>query len=114
MVGAAAYSAGEIYSTVEDLYRWNKALNEGKLINKQSLNKMFTPYLEDYGYGWYITNKDNDKIVFHGGYIPDYNSYIIRNINKKYVITILSNDQSSYKKVRSMSLILLDILKAEN
>ena len=75
------YASGEICSTVEDLYRWNKALNEEKLINKQSLNKMFTPYLGDYGYGWNIIKaKNNDKIVCHSGRIPGYISYILRDM----------------------------------
>lgn len=113
--GSYPYAAGEIYSTVEDLYRWNKALNEGKLINKQSLDQMFTPYLSDYGYGWYIDKlNDKDKIVFHGGSIPGYTSFIERDINKKYVIIVLSNDNNAGEMVFSIGSSLSQIVEAGN
>src|SRR5439155_23716249 len=38
-----AYSAGNLYSTVGDLYRWNEALFNGKAINEASLEAAFTP-----------------------------------------------------------------------
>ena len=52
------YAAGDIYSTVEDLYRWNEALvQDGKLLSAASRKQMFTEYAEaehegqHYGYG---------------------------------------------------------------
>jgi CubicO group peptidase (beta-lactamase class C family) len=88
------YSAGEICSTVEDLYRWESALFTGKLIKKESLDEMFTPYLNNYGYGWFI-NKDSegDKLIFHDGSLPGYTTSIERNADKKYMIIILSNKE---------------------
>lgn len=90
--GSFIASAGEICSTVEDLYRWEDALYSGKIINKQSLKEMFTPNLSDYGYGWFIdkSNKGNE-IISHGGKLSGYTSYVGRNIDKKYLIIILSN-----------------------
>lgn len=88
------YAAGEICSTVEDLYKWESALYTEKLIKKESLNEMFTPYLNNYGYGWFIDkSSEGDKLIFHGGNIPGYTSFIERNIDKKYVIIILSNKE---------------------
>ena len=88
------YSAAEMCSTVEDLCKWQRALFTGKLIKKESLDEMFTPYLNNYGYGWFI-NKDSkgDKIVFHDGRLPGYTTFIERNVDKKYVIIILSNKE---------------------
>ena len=93
--GSLIASAGEIYSTVEDLYRWEEALYAGKIINKQSLKEMFTPNLSDYGYGWFIdeSNKGN-KIISHGGNLSGYTSYVERNFSKKYLIIILSNREN--------------------
>ena len=92
------YAAGEICSTGEDLYRWENGLVSGKLINKESLNEMFTPYSSaSYGYGWFITKSiDRDKIVYHGGSIEGYESLIKRNINTNNMVIILSNSQNSY------------------
>ena len=88
------YSAAEICSTVEDLYKWQSALFTDKLIKKESLDQMFTPYLNNCGYGWFI-NKDSkgDKNVFHDGRLPGYTAFIERNVDKKYVIIILSNKE---------------------
>ncbi|MDR3597514.1 serine hydrolase domain-containing protein [Clostridium sp.] len=90
--GSLIASAGEIYSTVEDLYRWEDALYSGKVINKQSLKEMFTPNLDDYGYGWYIDDSTKGNMsIYHAGNLSGYTSYVKRNIDKKYLIIILSN-----------------------
>jgi CubicO group peptidase (beta-lactamase class C family) len=49
------FSAGSMYSTVEDLYRWNQALSGGSLIPEELRQKIFTPGLGDWGYGWFVT-----------------------------------------------------------
>src|ERR1700722_11369581 len=46
--------AGGMYSTVEDLLVFAHALYGGKLISKESLGKMLTPGLDDYGFGLWI------------------------------------------------------------
>ncbi len=48
---AQPYAAGSLYSTVEDLARWDQALADGKLIGKDSYAKMFTPVKDNYAYG---------------------------------------------------------------
>ena len=64
-----------------------------KVITKESLDEMFTPYLNNYGYGWFINeNDDGDKIVFHSGNLPGYTSYVERNLNKNYEFIILCNE----------------------
>lgn len=133
------YAAGGIYSTVEDLYKWNMALNTEKLISNKSLKEMFTPHLENYGYGWFIdeknaeneaevadehsdttnsasssiTNTENSKeaeVVHHGGYLPGYSSFIIRDNTQHYVVIILSNTEYE-KRVMDMGYYLLDALE---
>jgi CubicO group peptidase (beta-lactamase class C family) len=90
--GSLIASAGEIYSTVEDLYRWEEALYAGKIINKESLKEMFTPNSSDYGYGWFVyESSKGNRIISHGGNLSGYTSYVKRNVDKKYLIIILSN-----------------------
>ena len=48
------YAAGSLYSTVEDLYKWDQALYTEKVLSEASKQRMFTPGLSDYGYGWEI------------------------------------------------------------
>jgi len=109
--GSLIASAGEIYSTIEDLYRWEEALYAGKIINKQSLKEMFTPNLSDYGYGWFIDEGNiGNKSISHGGNLSGYTSYVKRNIDKKYLIIILSNrDNDPY--VNYISTVISKILE---
>jgi CubicO group peptidase (beta-lactamase class C family) len=96
------YSAGSLYSTVEDLYLWDQALYTGKLLSKKYMDKIFTPYskppfAEGYGYGWGLSKKhlDNVKdsldIATHGGTINGFNSLILRITNSKDLIVLLNN-----------------------
>ena len=104
-------SAGEICSTVEDLYKWERALFTGKLIKKESLDEMFTPYLNNYGYGWFIKRKsEGDKLIFHDGSLPGYTTFKERNVDKKYVVIILSNKEYN-KSVHSIQVGLSQLLE---
>lgn len=47
---SGAYGSGFLYSTVEDLLRWNKALLHHAILAEETLNKMLTPY----GHIWYM------------------------------------------------------------
>ena len=85
------HGAGALYSTVEDLYLWDRALYTEKLVKKGSLNKMFTPFKENYGYGWVITSLFNHKRIGHGGRIVGFSTSISRYIDDDVFIVVLSN-----------------------
>jgi len=96
------YAAGGLYSTVEDLYRWDQALYTDKLIPKNLRDMMFTPFAltsdrnglrYGYGYGWGIGEEDNHLLVSHEGGINGFHSVIARYPNDKIVIIILGNRQ---------------------
>ena len=96
------FSAGGIYSTVEDMYRWNEALAEnGKLLSADSLKQMFTEYPEatregqHYGYGVVISRlKFGRLLYYHGGGIEGFSSSIQRYPKNRVCIVILSNFDS--------------------
>ena len=93
------FSAGGIYSTVEDMYRWNEALaQDGKLLSAESLKQMFTEYLEathegqHYGYGVVISRLKFGKLVYyHGGGVEGFSSSIQRYPQERVCIVIISN-----------------------
>ena len=58
---AIPYAAGSMYSTVEDLYKWEQALYEDKILSAESRKLMFTPGLGNYGYGIRITEQPLGK-----------------------------------------------------
>lgn len=111
--GLMSYSAGEIYSTSEDLLKWENALFSEQVITKESLDQMFTPYLNNYSYGWFTyENADEDKIVFHSGNLPGYTSFVEKNLNKNYLIIILCNENID-ETINNLSTELSDLLDRE-
>jgi D-alanyl-D-alanine carboxypeptidase len=98
------FSAGGIYSTVEDMYRWNEALAEDrKLLSAESRKQMFTEYPEavhegqHYGYGVVISRlKFGRLLYYHGGGVEGFSSSIQRYPSDRVCIVVLSN-LASYK-----------------
>ena len=95
MHSSVMYSAGSMESTVGDLYKWNKSLYKNKLLSKDSINKSFKPYINNYGYGWFIIDKENAKIMGHTGKTYGFASLIYRDEYNKRTIIILSNEAAT-------------------
>jgi CubicO group peptidase (beta-lactamase class C family) len=85
------YAAGSLYSTVDDLYRWDQALLTEKILSARSKERMFTPGLSDYGYAWTISTKNGVTTIEHGGGINGFNTLLTRNPDSKRVIILLNN-----------------------
>jgi CubicO group peptidase (beta-lactamase class C family) len=90
-----------VYSTVDDMLKWDQALYECKLVRKETLQEAFSPAYKreiasrNYGFGWRIKNaSDKEKIVFHGGWWKGYRSYIVRMLGSKRTIIVLINSAS--------------------
>ena len=96
------YAAGSLYSTVEDLYLWDQALYTDKLLTEQSKALMYKPFLNDYAYGWVVTNasfKQNDQpvpVITHNGGINGFSTNIVRFPREKNLIVLLDNSNSEY------------------
>ncbi len=88
---SAPYSAGALYSTVEDLNLWDRALYTETLVSENSLETMFTRHMADYGYGWYSIKISNRNVKAHGGDINGFSANIARFVDDDLVIIVLSN-----------------------
>ncbi len=86
------YAAGGLYSTVEDMLRWDQALYTEKLLTKGSLEKMFTPGLRDYGYGWGIGQIAGHKLVSHDGGIDGFSTSFFRCVDDNICVVVFSNN----------------------
>jgi len=86
-----AQASGALYLTTGDIYLWDRALYTDKLVSPKSLEKMFTPVTENYGYGWGIVNILNRKMVGHNGETEGFSSNITRFPNENVCIILLSN-----------------------
>ncbi|HEY0068760.1 MAG TPA: serine hydrolase domain-containing protein [Chloroflexia bacterium] len=89
-IDLAAY-AGGLYSTVEDLYKWDQALYTERLLPKSVLDVMFTPHQGDYGYGWTINQGEWGTVIAHGGRVPGFASNISRYPDRKATVIVLGN-----------------------
>jgi D-alanyl-D-alanine carboxypeptidase len=85
------YSAGALYSTVEDLRKWDQVLYTNKLLTPESMKRMFTPGKDNYGFGWFIDKLGTHPRIGHGGGIPGFNSMIARYPEEKLLVVVLSN-----------------------
>jgi CubicO group peptidase (beta-lactamase class C family) len=85
---------GGILSTTEDMYKWHLALLDDKILSAEAKKKMFTPYLNDYGYGWDVLEREMGLLIQHdGGSMLGSSSEMRRYIDAK-VVTILFCNQS--------------------
>jgi CubicO group peptidase (beta-lactamase class C family) len=62
-----ALSAGGLYSTTEDMLRWEKGLFGGKLLTPASLRKMTTPFKHDYACGLYVHVVNGRQVIDYDG-----------------------------------------------
>jgi CubicO group peptidase (beta-lactamase class C family) len=92
-----AYAAGGLYSTVEDLSRWEQALAAGKLVRKETLEMASTPFTlaggrrARYGLGFMTATHRGLEEVGHGGDITGFNTYVARYPRERFAVIVLSN-----------------------
>jgi CubicO group peptidase (beta-lactamase class C family) len=91
------YAAGSLYSTVEDLYKWDRALYTDKLLSESNKAIMFKPFLSNYAYGWFVDGQElgntKEKVlaISHGGGINGFNTLEVRLTSDKSLILLLNN-----------------------
>src|SRR6185312_14452783 len=86
-----SFSAGAIYSTTGDLYRWSQALENNTILSASEQNEAYTPVKNNYGYGWGIDSINGKRRVGHNGGIPGYITTISRVPADDVTIILLSN-----------------------
>jgi len=95
------FAAGALYSTVEDLNRWDQALYGERLLPARLRDLLFKPNLENYGYGWVIlvpvagSPYAGESIPMHGGAIFGFQSVIQRIIQHRELIVLLDNNDDA-------------------
>lgn len=92
------YGDKNIYSTPEDLLKWDQGLYQGVILDQQMLDSAFTPYsnerpgIKNYGLGWrMLIFPNHKKVIYHNGHWHGFNSAFARLTDEKATIIILSN-----------------------
>ena len=88
-------SAGGLYSTTEDLLRWEQGLFGGKLLSPASLKKMTTPFKNDYGFGLGVRSVNGHQEISHDGGIEGFNTALAYYPNDKLTVVVLGNVNGS-------------------
>lgn len=95
------FAAGGLYSTVEDLYKLDRALAEGSLLPPHARDLMFTPVAPipgempgmGYGYGWVIEEGPAGKVIGHNGNIEGFSTGLRRAVDEDLLVIALSNEE---------------------
>lgn len=85
------YGSGSMYSTAQDLLKWDRALYGTTLISEASKTLMFTPGKGNYGLGWEINTEHGRKVISHSGSVEGFKANIIRFPESETCIIFLSN-----------------------
>lgn len=108
--------ASSLYSTLDDLFLWDRALYSDKLLSKPFMEKMVTPHIPmsgmHYGYGLCISSikidSEEKKLAWHGGGGVN---LICRAIDDEHTVIFLNNiytDLSLYLAAVEIMKILYD------
>lgn len=87
--------AGALYSTTDDLFKWEQGLFGGKLLNAASLEKMTTPFKDNYAFGLMVRTANGHKMIEHGGGIEGFNTDLAYYPDDKLTVVVLSNVNGS-------------------
>lgn len=96
------HAGGALYSSAEDMLRWDRGLAERGLISAELQEQMFTAHAHipnsggfGYGYGWVVGEAFGRPMVFHSGGIEGYSANITRFLGDDTLIVMLSNEEQT-------------------
>lgn len=88
---------GGIYSSTEDLFKWDQSLYTTKLVNSTTLDQAFTPNIlpdgknSEYGFGWRIGTYRETRCLHHSGSTIGFRNEIQRYPEKRFSVIVLTN-----------------------
>ena len=91
------FGSGGVYSTVEDLYRWDQALYGEQLVSAETLAEAFRPSKHNsgaeypYGFGWRLEDHLGRRRVAHAGGWVGFSTFIARYVGDGFSVIVLSN-----------------------
>ncbi|MDX6613347.1 MAG: hypothetical protein QOD75_2533 [Blastocatellia bacterium] len=94
---------GTVYSSVDDLFKWDQALYTTKLVGAETLKQAFTPGVSvdattGYGFGWFLENKRGTRMIWHSGNTMGFTSLIHRFPDKGFTVIVLTNQNDAELK----------------
>jgi CubicO group peptidase (beta-lactamase class C family) len=90
---SATLGDGGIYSSIDDLAKWDAALYDDRLLRQASLRLAFAPATQtddpavQYGFGWRITGETR----WHSGETVGFRNVIVRCLERRFTVIVLTN-----------------------
>jgi CubicO group peptidase (beta-lactamase class C family) len=90
---SAVLGDGGIYSSIDDLAKWDAALYDSRPLSDDSRRLAFTPHTATdqadvkYGFGWRITG----ETLWHSGETVGFRNVIVRNPSRRLTVVLLTN-----------------------
>ena len=84
---------GGILSTTADMYRWHESLLGDRILPQREKEKLFTPFLEEYAYGWDVIHSPHGVLIQHNGGSDLGNSAEIRRYIDSNAVSVLLCNQ---------------------
>jgi CubicO group peptidase (beta-lactamase class C family) len=108
---SAVLGDGGIYSSIDDLAKWDAALYRERLLKAPSLRLAFTPATATddpgvrYGYGWRITG----GTLWHSGETIGFRNVIVRYPQRRVTVVLLTNrnDPEPYATAKKLAALVL-------
>jgi len=95
---SAVLGDGGVYTSLNDMYKWDQALYGDVLVSRESLEEAYTPpkvlnkQWENYNSGWFFLKNDSGNLeMSHDGSTQGFSTYYIRLPEKKKSMIILTN-----------------------
>ncbi|MCL1635387.1 beta-lactamase family protein [Luteimonas sp. SX5] len=108
---SAVLGDGGIYSSIDDLTKWDAAQYDDRLLDAPSRKLAATPWTKtddpavEYGYGWRVTG----ETLWHSGETIGFRNVIVRYPQRKLTVVVLTNrdDPEPYKKALQIARLFL-------
>src|SRR3546814_13133903 len=88
-----------IYSTVQDLYLFDRALRDGRLLKPETLDSTYAGYSDptksvfNYGFGWRTYETGNHQVVYHTGWWHGFRNISVRDITSDVHLELRSEER---------------------
>jgi CubicO group peptidase (beta-lactamase class C family) len=93
-VDCYTFGDGGIYSTLNDMFKWDQSLYTEQIISRTTLELALTGYTggeNNFGYGWMVGSHNGYPSYRHGGFFLGFLNYIYRIPGKHFTYLMLSN-----------------------
>lgn len=96
---SAVLGDGGVYASIDDLAKWDAALQDDRLLGDALRNEAFAAHnpvqgeadVDAYGYGWRIHDHDGVRVRWHSGETIGFRNVIVRWPDQRFTVVVLSN-----------------------